>query len=199
MILRRRRRGERPADGRGRILIDQVLSHRIGKHCRHPLAYATRRLETAARFDAAQRVEDNRDGYHADRHRAERREGVALEAGKDVGRVNVRPAPMLVRMPLARPMLESTSPAGRGGISRARIHTAAELLARLVATGPSCVQRHLGNGTDRQQLLFAVETKLYSERHSACWHDVKVEAALVEPLVGGRARPDADNKGGHFV
>ena len=83
MMLRRRQRGERPADGRSRILVDQALCHRIGKHSRDPLAYATHCLQTAAVLDASKRAEDDGNSYRADWHRSDRREYVALEAGKE--------------------------------------------------------------------------------------------------------------------
>jgi hypothetical protein len=189
VMLRRRWRGERAAYDRRRILVDQVLRHRVGKYGRDPLTDAAGGDQAAALLDDAQRVQNHRHGDGADRHRADRREHVALEAAKHVAGMHFRPTRPHVGVPLARDMLESTSLTDLRNIAGPRILAAAELFARLVAPGPGGIERHLGHRADRQQLLLPAEAELHSERLPAGRSDVKVQAALVEQLVGGRARP----------
>ena len=149
MVLCRRWRGERAADDRRGILVDQVLRHCVCEYGRDPLADAAGRNQAAALLDDAQRVQDHRHGDRADRHRADRREHVALEARDYVAGMHFRPATAHVGMPLARNVFESTCLAGLPKFASSRILTTVELLAHLVTPGPGGIERHLGHCADR--------------------------------------------------
>ncbi len=195
VMLCRRWRCERATDDRRGILVNQVLRHRVGEYGRDPLTDAARSDQAAALLDDAQRVQDHRHGNRADRHRADRREDVALEARQDVAGVHFRPPRSHVRMPLAADVFESTSLAGLRKFASPGILAAAELLACLGASGPGGIERHLGNSADRQQLLLSAKPELHTERLPAGGRDVEVQAGLVEQLVGGRARPRGFHRG----